>query len=334
MILRIASLALLGLAAAAPQEKPLPTGFLCDEVYLAHNTGAGHPEQPGRIEAIARRLEEKGLAARLSRFKASPAPLEWITQVHSAAYVDRLRKACEKGDLQIDTGDCPISPRTYDAALAAAGGVLGVVDAVMEGKVRNAFCAVRPPGHHALRERAMGFCYFNNVAIAARYVQKKHGLARVLIVDWDVHHGNGTQAAFYSDGTVMYFSTHQHPFYPGTGLEGEKGSGKGEGCIVNVPLPHGTKDETVLRAYEEKLKPAAEAFKPEFVLVSCGFDSHQGDRLGGFALTTEGFAKMTRVVKEIAEKHAKGRLVSMLEGGYTLENLASAAEAHVRVLME
>ncbi len=334
MTLRIAALALMGLAAAPPQEKPLPTGFLYDEIFLAHKTGAGHPEQPARIEAIARRLEEKGLAEKLVRFKASPAPLEWITQVHSPAYVDRVRKACEEGAASLDTGDCPISARTYDAALAAAGGVLGVVDAVMEGKVRNAFCAVRPPGHHALRERAMGFCYFNNAAIAARYLQKKHGLARVLIVDWDVHHGNGTQDAFCKDGTVMYFSTHQHPFYPGTGRADETGEGKGKGCIVNVPLPAGTGDEAVLKAYEEKLKPAAEAFKPDFVLVSCGFDSHQGDRLGGFALTTECFSKMTRALKEIAARTAKGRLVSMLEGGYTLENLEAAAEAHVRALME
>ncbi len=311
-----------------------PTGFLYDPIYLEHKTGEGHPEQPARVEAIVKRLEETGLAEKLVRFNASPAPIEWVALIHSHAYIERVRKACAEGAARLDTGDCPISPRTCDAALAAAGGVLAVVDAVMEGRVRNAFCAVRPPGHHALRERAMGFCYFNNVAIAARYAQAKHGLGRVLIVDWDVHHGNATQDAFYEDGTVMYFSTHQHPFYPGTGMEHERGAGKGEGCIINVPLPAGTGDETILKAYEEKLVPAADRFKPDFVLVSCGFDSHKGDRLGGFALTTGAFGKMTRIVKGIAERHAKGRLVSVLEGGYTLENLASASEAHVRALME
>jgi acetoin utilization deacetylase AcuC-like enzyme len=333
MVLRSAALALLGLAAAT-QDRPAPTGFVYDEIFLEHRTGEGFPERPDRIRAIAQHLEKKGLSAKLARIPARPAPLEWVTRVHSPAYVERVRKACEEGASFLDTRDCPLSARTYDAALAAAGGVLAAVDAVMEGKVRNAFCAIRPPGHHALRERAMGFCFFNNAAIAARYLREKHGLDRVLIVDWDVHHGNGTQDAFYRDGSVMYFSTHQHPFYPGTGKEDETGEGEGKGRIVNVPLPAGTGDETILKAYEEKLRPAAEAFRPDFVLVSCGFDSHQGDRLGGFAVTTGGFGKMTRIVREIAGKHAKGRLVSLLEGGYTLENLETAAEAHVRALME
>jgi acetoin utilization deacetylase AcuC-like enzyme len=333
MILRSAALVLLGLA-AAPQEKAAPTGFVYDEIFLEHRTGEGFPERPDRVRAIAAHFEKKGLTAKLARIKAAPAPMEWVTQVHSPAYVERVRKACEEGAAFLDTRDCPLSTRTYDAAIAAAGGVLAAADAVMEGRVRNAFCAVRPPGHHALRERAMGFCFFNNAAIAARYLRKKHGLERVLIVDWDVHHGNGTQDAFAEDGSVMYFSTHQHPFYPGTGKADETGEGKGKGCIVNVPLPAGSGDEAILKAYEEKLRPAAESFRPDFVLVSCGFDSHQGDRLGGFAVTTGGFARMTKVLREIAEKHAKGRLVSLLEGGYTLENLETAAEAHVRALME
>lgn len=333
MILRSAALALLGLAGAF-QEKPAPTGFVYDEIFLEHRTGEGFPERPDRVRAIAAHFEKTGLSARLARIRAAPAPLEWVAQVHSPAYIERVRKACEEGVPFLDTRDCPLSARTYDAALAAAGGALAAADAVMEGRVRNAFCAVRPPGHHALRERAMGFCFFNNAAIAARYLRKKHGLGRVLIVDWDVHHGNGTQDAFARDGSVMYFSTHQHPFYPGTGKEDETGEGEGRGLIVNVPLPAGSGDEAILGAYERKLKPAAEAFRPDFVLVSCGFDSHKGDRLGGFAVTTPGFARMTRFVREIAEKHAKGRLVSILEGGYTLENLEAAAEAHVRTLME
>jgi acetoin utilization deacetylase AcuC-like enzyme/formylglycine-generating enzyme required for sulfatase activity len=315
-----------------------PTGFLYDEIYLKHDTGAGFPERPARIEAIAARLKEKGLTEKLTAFKAVPAPLEWIHLLHDPAYVERLRRACAELGGEVKhfegVGDCPIGARSYDAAVAAVGGLLSVLDAVMEGKIRNAFCAVRPPGHHALRDRAMGFCFFNNVAIGARYLQSKHKLGRVLIIDWDVHHGNGTQDAFYEDGTVMYFSTHQHPFYPGTGKAGEKGRGKGEGLILNVPLAAGEGDAAVLKAYEEKLVPAARSFKPDFVLVSCGFDSHAGDQLGSLAITDEGYARMTRIVKKIAEEHARGRLVSVLEGGYTLENLAGASEAHVRVLME
>jgi acetoin utilization deacetylase AcuC-like enzyme len=180
----------------------------------------------------------------------------------------------------------------------------------------------------------MGFCLFNNVAIAARYLQKKHGIGKVLIVDWDVHHGNGTQDLFYEDGTVMYFSTHLSPFYPGTGAENETGKGKGEGLMINVPLARGAGDAEVKKAYEEKLKPAALAFKPDFVLISCGFDSHVNDTLGRLAITSEGFGWMTKLVKEIAETTAKGRVISMMEGGYNLDNLASAGEAHVRALME
>jgi acetoin utilization deacetylase AcuC-like enzyme len=228
----------------------------------------------------------------------------------------------------------PICARSYEVARAAVGGVLAACDAVVRGDVRNAFCAIRPPGHHALRDKAMGFCLFNNVAIAARYLQKKHGMSKILIVDWDVHHGNGTQDAFYEDGSVMYFSTHLSPFYPGTGAAEERGRGKGSGLIVNVPLAAGAGDPEVLRAYEDKLKPAALAFKPDFVLISCGFDSHENDTLGRLAITTEGFGKMTRIVKEIAAASAGGRLVSMLEGGYTLENLAASAAIHVKTLME
>jgi acetoin utilization deacetylase AcuC-like enzyme len=316
----------------------LPTALLTGDLYLEHKTGEGFPERPARLEAIVNRLKEKGLLAKLLLLDPSSAPLEWITAIHTPGYVERLRKACEgAGDGVVsfeNSGDVPLCKRSYDVALGAAGGVLRAIDAVMEGKARNGFCAIRPPGHHALKDKAMGFCLFNNVAIAARYIQKKHKLARVLIVDWDVHHGNGTQELFYEDGSVLYFSTHLSPFYPGSGAESEKGAGKGLNLIVNVPLPLGAGDAEVKKAYEEKLKPAALAFKPDFVLISCGFDSHVNDTLGNLAITTEGFAWMTRFVKEIAGKHAKGRLVSMLEGGYDPDNLANAGEAHLRALME
>jgi len=216
----------------------------------------------------------------------------------------------------------------------AAGGVLTAIDAVIEQKVTNAFCAVRPPGHHALENRAMGFCIFNNVAIGTRYIQEKHNLPKILIVDWDVHHGNGTQAAFYDDPNVLYFSVHQYPFYPGSGSQAEQGSGKGLQTNINVPLPPGSGDESYVKAFEEKLTPAASSFVPDFVLVSAGFDAHKGDLLGGMRVTEQGFAKLTQIVKSIAEKCCAGRLVSVLEGGYGMEGLAASVEAHIRVLMQ
>jgi acetoin utilization deacetylase AcuC-like enzyme len=216
----------------------------------------------------------------------------------------------------------------------AAGGVLTAIDAVMEHRVTNAFCAVRPPGHHALKNKAMGFCIFNNVAIGTKYIQEKYNLPKVLIVDWDVHHGNGTQAAFYDDPNVLYFSTHQYPFYPGSGSQAEQGTGKGLHTIINVPMPAGSGDDQYLKAFEEKLVPAASSFSPDFVLVSAGFDAHEGDLLGGMRVTDQGFAKLTQITKSIAEKCCAGRLVSVLEGGYRLDDLAASVEAHIGVLMQ
>jgi acetoin utilization deacetylase AcuC-like enzyme/formylglycine-generating enzyme required for sulfatase activity len=309
------------------------TGFLYDDIYLEHKTTQGHLEKPERLVAIVERLKATGLYSELLRLSARPAALEWIMAVHSPDYIERVKRVCHDGVRYLDSMDTPVSPKSYEAALAAAGGVLGAVDAVMDKKIRNAFCAVRPPGHHALNDAAMGFCIFNNVAIAARYVQSKHNLSKVLIVDWDVHHGNGTQAAFYDDPTVLYFSVHQYPFYPGTGSEAEKGSGKGLNYTINVPLPAGSGDSDYLRVFEERLKPAALTFSPDFVLISAGFDAHEDDLLGGMKVTTQGFAELTKVVTEIAQKCCDGRLVSVLEGGYHLEGLAASVEAHIRVLM-
>jgi acetoin utilization deacetylase AcuC-like enzyme len=233
----------------------------------------------------------------------------------------------------VDSPDSPASADSYQVALNAVGGVQSAIDAVIEGKIRNAFCAIRPPGHHATKDKAMGFCFFNNVAIAAKYIQQKHKLARVLIVDWDVHHGNGTQAIFDEDPTVFYFSVHQSPFYPGTGSAGDKGVGKGLGSKMSVPLPAGSGDAEYKKAFEERLKPAAAAFKPDFVLISAGFDAANGDLLGGMKVTPQGYAELTRIVQGIAEASCSGRLVSMLEGGYNTEALAASVEAHVRVLM-
>ena len=308
------------------------TGFLYDAIYLQHDTGANHPERSERLTTIVQRLEQKGLLESLVRLKPAPASLEWITTVHTAEYVDRVRKSCQAGIGYVDSPDAPASRGSYEAALNAVGGVQVAIDAVVQRKITNAFCAVRPPGHHALKDQAMGFCLFNNVAIGANYVQKKHKLAKVLIVDWDVHHGNGTQAIFYDDPTVFYFSVHQSPFYPGTGNADEKGEGKGLGFTRNVPLAAGSGDADYAKAFKEQLEPAALHFKPDFVLISAGFDAAEDDLLGRMKVTPETFAELTRIVKRIAERYCHGRLVSVLEGGYHLDSLAACVEAHARAL--
>jgi len=323
-----------GAAADAVRAATTKTGLVYGDVYLRHKTSAGHPERPERLTAIVNRLRETGLLKQLVRVEPRRAASEWITTEHTLEYVARVAIACREGTSHIDTLDVSISPQSYDVALQAVGGVLAAVDAVMAGKVRSAFCAVRPPGHHALENKAMGFCLFGNVALAARYIQNKHGLKKVLIVDWDVHHGNGTQAMTYADPTVLYFGIHQYPFYPGTGAAEEKGEGKGLGFTVNVPLPAGCGDAEYKKAFEEVLAPAAQRFRPDFVLISAGFDAHADDPLGGMKVTAKGFADLTGIVKRIAATSAHGRIVSVLEGGYDLKGLAASVEAHLRVLME
>jgi acetoin utilization deacetylase AcuC-like enzyme len=233
----------------------------------------------------------------------------------------------------LSTGDTDIDGHSWDAAVRAAGGALNAVDAVAAGRARNAFCVVRPPGHHANASRGMGFCLLNNIALAARYAQRRHGMERVLIVDWDVHHGNGTQDIFYSDPSVFFFSTHQWPLYPGTGRADETGDGQGQGTTTNFPFPAGSGRKQILGAVENSLMAAADRFQPDLVLISAGFDSRIGDLLGQFTLTDRDFTDLTRRVMEIADRHAGGRVVSMLEGGYSLQGLASAAAAHVDALM-
>lgn len=336
LLAALLALAVPARGADSPDAKPAPaaTGLVYSEQFLQHDTGAGHPERPARLTAIMNRLREEKLLPQLVPLPPQPATLEWIRLVHASDYIARVEHSCRSGQGFVDTPDAPASTNSYDLARLATGGVLGAVDAVMAGRVRNAFCAVRPPGHHALTNRAMGFCLFNNVAIAARYLQRRHGVKRVLIVDWDVHHGNGTQAAFYADPTVFYFSTHQSPFYPGTGSAEETGEGAGRGQTLNVPLPADSGDAAYEQAFVTRLLPAAAAFRPEFVLVSAGFDAAEHDLLGRMKLTPAGYANLTRHVKRIAATHAGGRLVSVLEGGYDLDALAASAAAHVRTLME
>lgn len=309
------------------------TGLVYDPRFLDHDMGPGHPESPERLRAIMARLEATGTLSRVTRIDPIKAGEEWITQVHAPTYLAALKAhAPTSGRVSLDA-DTSMSSGSLDAALLAAGGALAAADAIMKGQVDHAFCALRPPGHHAEQNHAMGFCLFNNVAIAARYLQRRHGISRVLIVDWDVHHGNGTQHSFYEDPSVLFFSTHQYPHYPGTGRHTERGSGAGEGLTINVPMSVGEGDEEYRTVFQRVLVPAAEAFKPEFVLVSAGFDAHRDDPLASMELTEDGYAELTAIVAGIAKRHSRGRLLSCLEGGYNLTALAASVDRHIHTLL-
>jgi acetoin utilization deacetylase AcuC-like enzyme len=308
------------------------TGLAADPLCLKHDPGYGHPECRERYEAVMAGLEEAGLMEKLKRIPGRDATREELRRVHTSQYLDLAEEEIKDGGPELSTGDTSVCEDSWDAALRGAGLAVSAVEAVMARRVRNAFCVVRPPGHHATGDRGMGFCIVNNAAIAARHAQKAHGIERVLIVDWDVHHGNGTQDIFYGDGSVLFFSTHQWPLYPGTGRRVEMGIGAGAGLTLNCPLPAGAGRALVLGAMREELEPAANRFAPEFVVISAGFDSRAGDPLGGFLLKDEDFAEMTRLVMGIAARHAEGRVVSVLEGGYGLGLLGGAVAAHVGAL--
>jgi len=315
-----------------PSKKTARVGLVHSPIYKKHVPHLSHPERPQRLDAIMEALAAPELAALLVAVQPRPATEAEIRLCHSADYVRQAKRDIQSGAETLSTGDTDVCRDSLEAALLAAGGVLAAVDAVVAGAVETAFCALRPPGHHATPDRGMGFCIFNNVAIAARYAQKKHGIARVLIADWDVHHGNGTQETFYEDGSVFFFSTHQSPWYPGTGSAAETGRGAGKGATLNCPFPAGTDGERIVAAFREKLLPVANAFKPELVLISAGFDSRHGDPLGMFHIRDEQFAELTAILRQIAGEHANGKVISVLEGGYSLEGLAAASAAHVRAL--
>lgn len=310
------------------------TGLLYSEIYTRHLTGATHPEKPERIPYVYEHLRKQKWFERLAQFAPRPVEPEWIHAIHTPAYVDRVKNACLSGQPVIDSLDTEISHDSYDTACLAAGGVLSLIDQVMTGEVANGFSLIRPPGHHAEKEIALGFCLFNHVAIAARYLQKKHGLKRVLIVDWDVHHGNGTQNIFYEDPSVFYFSVHQFPYYPGTGSAEEQGKARGLGATLNVPLKAGCGDAEYLEVFKKIFYPKAHKFKPDFVLISAGFDAHRNDPLGHMNVTAAGYEWMTEAVKAVAQESAQGRIVSLLEGGYDLDALAESVAKHMESLLD
>ena len=309
----------------------MKAGYVYDPVYLKHETGY-HPENAKRLEAIMAHLKETGLIKQLTPVNPRPATAEELNYVHQASYISYIKDAASEGIDWLDA-DTVMSPDSYDAALYAAGGVIEATDAVISGKVNSAFALVRPPGHHATATAAMGFCLFNNIAIAARHALKKHKIEKVAIIDFDVHHGNGTQEAFDSDPQVLYISTHQYPHYPGSGTIYETGSGAAQGSKVNIPLPAGSGDDEYRQVFEQIIVPATKRFRPELILVSAGYDPHWADHLAMMKVSTTGFAGMVRTIKELADEFCDGKLVFTLEGGYNLKALAASVKATFDVLL-
>jgi len=301
------------------------TGIVTDERVLEHDTGRRHPECADRLRAIGRWLEANPIPDRVP-IGARDATIKELTRVHVPEHVERVEVSAHLPRYAFDA-DTPVSSRSFAAACRAAGGVLALVDAVMTGRVENGFAFVRPPGHHAEPDRAMGFCLFNNVALAAAHLRAAHGLERVLVIDWDVHHGNGTQHAFYNDSHVLFVSSHQYPFYPGTGAAREVGAGEGEGFTLNLPFPAGYGDAQYVRAFVEVVEPVARRFEPQFILVSAGFDAHRRVPLAGMDVTEAGFASLARLLLRLSRDVCENRLVAVLEGGYDFEALARSVAA-------
>ncbi len=311
------------------------TGYVFALRYLLHDPGVRHPEGFARLKAIQSDLEMSNVLELLMRLRPNYAPLEWVERLHDPAYVQRFKEACEQGQKTFGDEDTGICKDSFETALLAAGGVMMAVDVVMRGQVDNAFCGVRPPGHHAERDRAMGFCFFNNVAIGAVYALERYGLARVAIIDWDLHHGNGTQHLFEADPRVFFVSLHGDPryCYPGTGLREEEGTGAGQGFTLNLPLPLRSGDAQYLEALKNEALPRLRQFAPQLVLISAGFDAHEKDPMAAMRVTRQGFRDMGRLLLELARETASGRLISVLEGGYKPEVLEECVEDHIRLLL-
>lgn len=312
----------------------MKTAYIYDPIFLDHDTGMGHPETSRRLVSAHAHLASQDFFSKLTLLKPRDAELKWVETIHHPNYIERVKSSCEAGMHMIDTPDVQVCSESYNVSIKAAGSLLELVDRIMTGEVDNGFAMVRPPGHHAENSTAMGFCLFNSVAIAARYLQQQYYFERILILDWDVHHGNGTQHAFEEDPDVFYVSLHQYPHYPGTGALYETGTGKGEGATLNCPMSGGLGDAAYREAFQEKILPAARNFNPDAILISAGFDAHRADPLASIRLDTASYDWMTKEVMSLAEKYCEGRLLSVLEGGYDFKALAESVTEHVRVLSQ
>jgi acetoin utilization deacetylase AcuC-like enzyme len=309
-------------------------GLVDHPIYREHRTGAGHPESHHRLESIAKHLADTGLAEHLVPVSAPEIDLDKLYAIHSESYVNEILDYCRSGPGYIPTMETEVQPATAEAALRAAGGCLNAADLLLNNELDAAFAPVRPPGHHATRNVAMGFCVFNNIAIVANHLLE-NGLSRILILDWDVHHGNGTQAAFYSDNRVLFISLHQRGLYPpGSGYEQETGSDAGDGFNWNIPLLPGTSHQEILTIFRDQIAPRVTEFQPEFILISAGFDGHRDDLLGSLGWVEETYEEATRMAMKWADASAQGRILSILEGGYNLTALALSVEAHLKALLE
>jgi acetoin utilization deacetylase AcuC-like enzyme len=312
----------------------MKTGFIYDDRFLHHDTGSGHPECSARLSTTMSFLKTQPWFNSLVSIQAESAEVNDILTLHDAAYIRRAEEVCRSGNTYLDSMDVSVSTESFDIALLAAGSAIQLADNVMNDTVDNAFALLRPPGHHAENDMAMGFCLFNNVALLARYLQNRYGLNKIAIVDWDVHHGNGTQHLFEDDPSVLYISTHQYPFYPGTGSYSETGIGRGIGATLNCPMPAGANDLDYETVFIEQILPKIDQFQPEFILISAGFDAHQADPLANINLSTASFGWMTERLMEKANKHCNNRIISLLEGGYNLDALARCVGIHLENLLK
>ena len=300
---------------------------------LLHDPGAGHPERPARLEAIVQQLKDQALWDEVLHLQPQLAPRRALLRAHSPAHLDQVAALARVERPIYVSQDTAASPNTHRAALLAAGAPRTAIDALLAGRADHAFCCMRPPGHHAEVEQIMGFCFFNNAAVAAHYLRAECGCDKVAIIDWDVHHGNGTQHIFEADGSVFFCSIHQAPLYPGTGVADERGQGAGRGQTLNIPVPAGSTDAEYLGHFTDTIIPALDRFQPDFILLSAGFDAHRRDPLGQVLLSAEGYGELTELVLQLATRHCEGRLVSLLEGGYDLEATAASVAAHLSTLL-
>ena len=308
--------------------------YIYHPVFEKHNPGPGHPECPERLQSIQAYLKNKGFENRYTLFAPEPASEEIVELVHTKEYVESISNLSGVEHEVLDIGDTIVNEYSVEAAFRAAGAAEKAVDLIFNEGFDKVFCAVRPPGHHAEPNQAKGFCIFNNIAIAARVALKNKYAKKILIVDWDLHHGNGTQNTFYKDDAVFYFSMHQFPFYPGSGREDETGSGKGEGFTMNIPLISGRSEDEYIKNFEQALKKIEFVFQPDLVLISAGFDAHELDPIGGMLITSDGYYKLTEITVQFAQKHCGGRIISFLEGGYSFNGLSEGVYEHLKCLLK